>query len=210
MKKRQVLFIAIIAIIALFAVGCANIQKGIPTGWNPAPAASDAKYNYRITGQFAGWTQTYDAKYMMENVSKDDRRLAPLGAALDDALYVYLKEYTPDTEEPAGWSVEFSGMNISLDGNFAVKVIRLIEDATDDSGWFFDMWIPSREAGGVINLSPSTLYTPPARVPEVATAAGDGLGGNDDNPVLLKGAVPYYIVFAVLEGGRRAMGAIVK
>jgi len=110
----------------------------------------------------------------------------------------------------AGWNVEYSGANIKLDGVFAVKFIRLNPDSAEPSGWIYDMWIPSTEAGGVKNLSPDTLFVPKDRSDEERDAAGDGLGSCNDNPVLLKGAVPYYIVFAVFKDKSRGVGAVVK
>jgi len=97
-----------------------------------------------------------------------------------------------------------------VDGIYAVKFIRLEKDSSDSSGWTFNMWMPSAEAGGLINLSPDTLFTPMNRSDEERDAAKDGLGSNNDNPVLLKGAVPYYIVLAVFKDKSRGMGAVVK
>jgi len=54
------------------------------------------------------------------------------------------------------------------------------------------------------------MYVPPGRSGEEAAAAGDGLGGVNDNPVLLKGVNTYYIVFAQMKDRTRAMGAVVK
>jgi hypothetical protein len=147
---------------------------------------------------------------MMTNVSKSDARLKDIKGALKDALYVYIYEYTPNMSRAAGWNVEYSGANISLDGVFAVKFIRLNKDSFESSGWAFDMWMPSTEAGGIKNMAPDTLFVPKDRSNEERDAAGDGLGSYNDNPVLLKGAVPYYIVFAVFKDKSRGMGAVVK
>jgi hypothetical protein len=72
------------------------------------------------------------------------------------------------------------------------------------------MWMPSTEAGSLKNLSPDTMYTPMDRSDEAAEAAGDGLGSNNGNPVLLKGAQTYYVVFAVFKDRSRGIGAAVK
>ncbi|MCL2244745.1 MAG: hypothetical protein FWC03_09835 [Treponema sp.] len=217
MKKTQMLFVAAIIAISIIAIGCAgqpaaSSSTAAPAAAAAAPAgpANDPNYNYRITGNFAGWGNSYEAEWMMENVSKDDPRIAPIRDALADAMYVYLKEYTPDVSNPAGWDVTYSGANISLDGNFAVKFIRLVADASEESGWFHDMWVPSTEAGGIKNLSPDTVFTPMARSDEEAEAAGDGLGSNNGNPVLIGGVNTYYVVFAVMNDRSRAMGAVVK
>ena len=205
--RKKWMIIGVIVMLAVIAAGCASTSGTAAT--TRAVAENDPNFNYRVTGQFAGWGQTFEAQYMMENVAKDDPRIAPIHAALADANYVYLYEYTPDTANPAGWTTDFPGAGISVDGNFCVKIIRLIADSTEASGWFFDMWIPSTEAGGVSNLSPNTFFTPMARTDEEADAAGDGLGSNNGNPVLLK-AGTYYIVFAVMNDRSRAMGAVAK
>jgi len=214
MKKRNVLFFAVIALIAIFAVSCQS--KPAVTDGTAAPA-NDPNYNYRVTGNFAGWTQTFDAQYTMENVSKADPRIAPIHAALADALYVYLYEYNPGAFDPAGWTVDGYPGNPddrtgkgTWDGNLAIKVIRLVADATEESGWFFDMWVPSTEAGAVRNLTPDTLIVGANVLDEVRDDVQDGLGSVNSNPTLLKGAVPYYFVFAVMGDRARAVGAIVK
>jgi tetratricopeptide (TPR) repeat protein len=167
-------------------------------------------YNYRVTGNFAGWTSNYEARFMMTPVALSDPRLQAIQTQLKDAEYVYIYEYTPDRNSPAGWNVEYPGAGIRVDGIYAVKLIRLKPDSTERSGWAYDMWMPSTEAGGLKNLSPDTMYMPLDRSPQVAEAAGDGLGNFNDNPVVLKGAVPYYIVFAVFKDKTRGMGAVLK
>jgi hypothetical protein len=54
------------------------------------------------------------------------------------------------------------------------------------------------------------MYVPLDRSNEARDAAGDGLGGYNDNPVLLNGAVDYYIVFAVFKDKSRGIGAVLK
>jgi hypothetical protein len=189
---------AVIAVIALGLTSC---------GGKPVP---DPAHNYRVTGHFADWGSNYEAKFMMTNVSKSDAKVKAIKGALKDAQYIYVYEYTPNLAQSAGWNVDFPGAGISLDGVYAAKIIRLNPDPSESSGWAFDMWIPSAEAGGVKNLSPDTLYVPKDRSNEERDAAGDGLGSYNDNPVLLKGAVPYYIVFAVFKDKSRGMGAVVK
>ena len=194
MKKLGITLIVVLMAVGIFA-GC---DKATP---HPG-------YNYRTTGHFADWGSNYETRFMMENVSRSDSRLAPIKNELKDAAYIYLWEYNPATVANAGWNIEYRG--ISQDGKFGVKFIRLIADASEPSGWLFDMWMPSAEAGSLKNLSPDTLFTPMNRSDEAAAAANDGLGSNNSNPVLLKGAVTYYIVFAVMKDNSRAMGAIVK
>jgi hypothetical protein len=212
MKKLGIVTLAAIMVfgIVVMGTGCATAGAAAPKA--RASSATGGAYNYRITGNFCGWDSNYDSDWMMESVSGSDARIAPISDALKDARFVFIHEYAPSTAVPAGWKVEFSGVGISLDGNFAVKVIRLVEDleGIEPSGWMFDMWIPSTEAGGVKNLSPDTRYTPKDRSNEERDTAKDGLGGNNDNPVLLKGEIPYYIVFAVMNDNSRAMGAVVK
>jgi len=189
---------AVIAIIALGLIAC------------DSKAVEDPAHNYRVTGHFADWGSNYAKEFMMTPVSKSDARIKDIKGALKDAQYVYLYEYTPNMSKAAGWNVEYSGANIKLDGVFAVKFIRLNPDSLEASGWIYDMWIPSTEAGGVKNLSPDTLFVPKDRSDEERDAAKDGLGSCNDNPVLLKGAVPYYIVFAVFKDKSRGMGAVLK
>ena len=200
MKKFGITLLAVLLIAGIAAMFAACDTKPVP----------HSGYNYRTTGHFAGWGNNYETRYMMENVASSDKRIAPIKSALKDAASIYLWEYNPAAIDDAGWNVSYSGVNINLDGKFAVKFIRLIADASESSGWLYDMWIPSAEAGGVKNLSPDTIFTPKARSDEERDAAGDGLGSNNDNPVLLKGAVPYYIVFAVMKDNSRAVGAVVK
>jgi hypothetical protein len=190
--------LAVIAIIALGLAACGG------------KAVEDPDHRYRVTGHFADWGSNYASEFMMTNVAISDARIKDIKGALKDALYVYLYEYTPNMSKAAGWNVEYSGANIRLDGVFAVKFSRLNPDSFESSGWAFDMWMPSTEAGGIKNLSPDTLFVPKDRSNEERDAAGDGLGSYNDNPVLLKGAVPYYIVFAVFKDKSRGMGAVVK
>jgi len=201
MNKRSIVkgvAFAVIAVIALGLVACGG------------KAVEDPDHKYRVTGHFADWGSNYASEFMMTNISPSDARIKSIKGALKDAQYVYLYEYTPNMAKAAGWNVEYSGANISLDGVFAVKFIRLNPDSLESSGWAYDMWIPSTEAGGVKNLSPDTLFVPKNRSNEERDAAGDGLGSYNDNPVLLKGAVPYYIVFAVFKDKSRGIGAVVK
>jgi hypothetical protein len=190
--------ITLIAVIALGLAACGG------------KAVEDPAHKYRVTGHFASWGSNYADEFMMTSVSSSDARVKAVKDALKDAQYVYVYEYTPDMSKTAGWNVEYSGANIKLDGVFAVKFIRLNPDKSESSGWAFDMWIPSTEGGGIKNLSPDTLFVPKDRSNEERDAAGDGLGSYNDNPVLLKGAVPYYIVFAVFKDKSRGMGAVVK
>jgi len=201
MIKRRIARGVALAVIAIIALGFAACDsKAVP----------DPEHNYRVTGHFADWGSNFASEFMMTNVSKSDARIKAIKGALKDAQYVYLYEYTPNMSRAAGWNVEYSGANIKLDGVFAVKVIRLNPDTFESSGWAFDMWVPSTEAGGVKNLSPDTMFVPKDRSDEERDAAKDGLGSCNDNPVLLKGAVPYYIVFAVFKDKSRGMGAVVK
>ena len=201
MIKRRIARGVALAVIAIIALGFAACDsKAVP----------DPEHNYRVTGHFADWGSNFASEFMMTNVSKSDARIKAIKGALKDAQYVYLYEYTPNMSKAAGWNVEYSGANIKLDGVFAVKVIRLNPDTFESSGWAFDMWVPSTEAGGVKNLSPDTMFVPKDRSDEERDAAKDGLGSCNDNPVLLKGAVPYYIVFAVFKDKSRGMGAVVK
>jgi len=195
MKKFA--FILIVAVAVFGLMGCDK-------------ATEDPNYGYRTTGHFADWGSNFEQRFMMENVSKSDARIKDIKGALKDAQYVYLWEYNSAAVAPAGWTVDYPGAGISQDGRFAVKFIRLGKDDFESSGYAFDMWIPSTEAGGVRNLSPDTLFVPMDRSDEAANAAGDGLGSNNGNPVLLKGAQTYYIVFAVLKDRSRAVGAVVK
>jgi hypothetical protein len=198
MIKRSIALFAVIAIIALGLAAC------------DSKAVEDPDHNYRVTGHFADWGSNYASEFMMTPVSKSDARIKDIKGALKDAQYVYLYEYTPNMSKAAGWNVEYSGANIKLDGVFAVKFIRLNRDSFEASGWIYDMWIPSTEAGGVKNLSPDTLFVPKDRSDEERDAAKDGLGSCNDNPVLLKGAVPYYVVFAVFKDKSRGVGAVLK
>jgi uncharacterized lipoprotein NlpE involved in copper resistance len=195
MKKLG--FILVAAVIAFCLIGCDKAKE-------------DPSFKYRTTGHFAGWGSNYEQNFMMTNVSKSDARIKDIKSALKDAMYIYIYEYTPDRSSLAGWNVEYSGASISLDGIYAVKIIRLAQDSGEQSGWAYDMWIPSTEAGGVKNLSPDTMFVPKDRSNEDRDAAGDGLGSYNDNPVLLKGAQTYYIVFAVFKDKSRGMGAVVK
>jgi hypothetical protein len=198
--RKSILF----CLIALMAIGIVVIFSGCDK------ATPDPNYNYRTTGHFAGWGSNFEAPYMMENVSRSDARIKSMKSALKDAQHIYLWEYTPNLANSAGWTVDYSGARISLDGVYAVKFIRLAKDSGEPSGWGFDMWMPSAEAGTVRNLTPDTVFTPMDRSDEAADAAGDGLGSNNGNPVLLKGPVSYYVVFAVMKDRTRAMGAVVK
>jgi hypothetical protein len=194
---KKLVFVFLVAIVALGLIGCDK-------------AVEDPNYRYRTTGHFADWGSNFEERFMMENVSRSDARIKDVKGALKDAQYIYLWEYNSAAVAPAGWTVDYSGKGISQDGRFAVKFIRLAKDDFETSGWAFDMWIPSTEAGGVKNLSPDTIYVPMDRSDEAANAANDGLGSNNGNPVLLKGAQTYYIVFAVFKDRSRGVGAVVK
>jgi hypothetical protein len=201
--KRSIARGAVFAVIAIIALGLIACDS---------KAVEDPDHNYRVTGHFADWGSNYAKEFMMECVSKSDARIKDIKGALKDAQYVYLYEYTPNLSKAAGWNVEYSGANIKVDGVYAVKFIRLNRDSSEASGWVYDMWIPSKESSGLAftNLSPDTLFVPKNRSDEERDAAGDGLGSSNDNPVLLKGAVPYYVVFAVFKDKSRGMGAVLK
>jgi len=201
MNRRSIVKGAALALIAVIAFGLAACG---------GKAVEDPGHNYRVTGHFADWTSNYSGEFMMTCVSKSDARIKAVKGALKDAQYVYLYEYTPNMAKAAGWNVEYTGASIKLDGVFAVKFIRLNPDPSESSGWAYDMWIPSKEAGGIKNLSPDTLFVPKDRSDEERDASKDGLGSWNDNPVLLKGAVTYYVVFAVFKDKSRGMGAVVK
>jgi len=198
MKKSNiaVLSVSLLVIFAAFLTACGK-------------ATPDPNYNYRVTGHFADWGSNYEEKFMMTPVAKSDQRLKPIKSELKDAQYIYIYEYTPDQNNRAGWDITYTGTG-NLDGIFAVKFIRLAKEPSEPSGWMYDMWMPSKEAGGLKNLSPGTLFVPKDRSDEERDAAADGLGSNNDNPVLLKGFVSYYIVFAVFKDKTRGMGAVVK
>jgi hypothetical protein len=208
MKTRKIALFAALAVIAVIAA-VAVIALGLAERGG-GEALEDPDHNYRITGQFAKWGSNYADDYMMTCVSKSDERIKAVRKALKDAQYVYLYEHTPDMSNAAGWKITYPGANISVDGIFAVKIIRLNHDSRESSGWKFGLRIPSEEAGGLRNLSPDTMFLPKDRSNEERDAAGDGLGGYNDYPALLKGAVPYYIVFAVFKDKSRGMGAVLK
>ena len=193
MKKTGLIFAVIIGFV--FLAGCAK-------------ATPDPNYNYRVTGHFADWTSGFDSVFMMENVASNDERIKPLRSALRDAEYIYLYEYTPTGS--AGWTVDYPGLNISVDGVYTVKFIRLARADDLPDGWEYDMWMPSTESGGFANLSPDTLYVPPGRSDEAAAEANDGRGSVNSNPVILTGPNTYYIVLAVMKDRSRAMGAVAK
>jgi len=195
----------ITALIVLMIIGIAALFAACDTKPVPHP-----NFNYRTTGHFADWGYNFDARFIMENIASTDKRIAPIKNALKNAAHIYLWEYNTAAISNAGWTVDYSGPGISADGKFAVKFIRLKVDTTEPSGWFFDMWIPSTEAGGITNLTENTLYVPMARSDEAAAAANDGRGSENSNPVLLGGNGTYYIVFAVMKDNSRAMGAIKK
>jgi len=199
MKKSNiaVLSVSLLVVFAVIFTACGK-------------AAPDPNFNYRVTGHFANWGSNYDEKFMMTPVAKSDARIKPIKSELKDAQYIYIYEYTPNLNNSANWNVTYSGPGISLNGVFAVKFIRLAKDPGESSGWRFDMWMPSAESGGLKNLSEDTLFTPKNRSDEERDAAKDGYGSNNDNPVLLKGSVPYYIVFAVFKDKSRGMGAVLK
>jgi hypothetical protein len=197
MKKSGISVLLVLVLLAAAAAFTA-CEKATP----------DPNYSYRVTVNFAGWGNEFEQRFMMENVAKSDARIKSISSALKDAQYVYLYEYTPS--EAAGWTVDYSGANISVDGRYAVKLIRLSKDSSEPSGWTFDMWMPSTESGGLKSLSPDIMFVPMDRSDEQRDAARDGLGSNNDNPVLLKGDATYYIVFAVFKDRSRGIGAVLK
>jgi len=203
MNTRSIVRCVAIALVAVIALGLAACG---------GKAVEDPDHRYRVTGHFADWTSNYASEFMMTSVSKSDARIKDIKGALKNAQYIYLYEYTPNMSKAAGWTVEYPGANVKVDGVFAVKFIRFNPDPSESSGWAYDMWIPSKESSGVAfnNLSPDTLFVPKTRSDEERDAAGDGLGSSNDNPVLLKGAVSYYVVLAVFKDKTRGMGAVVK
>jgi len=164
MKKINIIVIAV-CLLAVCAVTFTACRK----------ARQDPDYNYRVTGHFANWTSNYEEKFMMTPVAKCDARLKPIKPMLTDAQYIYLYEYTPNKNNAANWNVIYSGKGINVDGIYALKFIRLEKDSSDSSGWTFNMWMPSAEAGGLKNLSPDTLFTPMNRSDEERDGAKDGL-----------------------------------
>ena len=197
MKKTISILLCVLLLSALVFTACAK-------------ATPDPNYNYRVTGNFADWGSNYEERFMMTPVAKNDARLKPIAKALKDAQYVYIYEHTPPSGA-AGWTVDYPALGISVDGNLAIKLIRLAPDSSDRSGWGHDAWMPSTEAPNFRpSLSPDTLYVPMDRSDEAAAAAGDGLGSVNGNPALLKGATTYYIVFAYFKDRTRGLGAVVK
>ena len=192
-----VFWILLLVTIAVIFTGCGK-------------ATPDPNYNYRVTGHFADWGSNYEEKFMMTNVAKSDARIKEIKSELKDAQYIYLYEYTPNKDAPAGWNVTYSGKGISLDGIYAIKFIRLEKDASEPSGWAYEAWMPSTEVSSFRGLSPDTIFVPMDRSNEMRDAAGDGLGSVNDNPVLLKGSVPYYVVLVIFKDGSRGIGAVVK
>ena len=197
MKKTIIAVLLLIAFAAIFT-GCS--------------AKADPNFNYRVTGHFAGWGSNYEEKYMMTPVSISDKRIAPLKDALKGAQYIYIYEHSEiDRANPTGEAVRYEGYGVSLDLIYAIKFIRLVKDSSEPSGWAHDAWMPSTEVTGFrSSLSPDTIIVGMDRSDEAAAAAGDGLGSVNGNPLLLKGARPYYIVLAIFKDKSRGIGAVVK
>ena len=199
MKKTIIAVFTVVLLIAFAAIftGCGK-------------ATPDPNYNYRVTGQFADWGSNYEEKYIMTPVAKSDARIKPMKSELKNAKYIYLYEYTLDRNNPAGWTVEYPGVGIRVDGIAAVKFNRLQKSSSEPSGWELDVWMPSTEAGNFRGLTPDVMYVPLDRSNEQRDAAGDGLGSVNDNPVLLKGSGTYYVVLVIFNDNSRGIGAVVK
>ena len=196
MKKSIIAVLSVLLLVTLAAV------------FTSCGVKADPRYNYRVTGAFADWGPHYEAKFMMTQVAASDKRLAPIKSELKNAQYIYVYEYTPDRDNPAGWYIEYTGAGIRVDGIQGIKFIRLSANPSEPSGWAHDAWMPSTEMRGFRSITPDTIYVAPDRTDEARDAAGDGLGSVNDNPALLKGARPYLVVLAIYKDGSKGIGAV--
>ena len=70
MNKFGIILLTVLMTFGI-AVSFTSCDKAVP----------DPNYNYRVTGHFADWGSNYEARFMMENVSRSDARIKPLKAA---------------------------------------------------------------------------------------------------------------------------------
>jgi len=193
MKKWMI--IGIVVMMAVLAAGCAStsVTQAAPT------------VLYKAGGAFSNWGE-YDPAFMFTPVQKNDSRLAPLASALANAREVYLYEHTVGPDE--GWTGSWTG-GVPFEGSLIFKAIKWIPEPEAEDGWAIQFWAPSPESGAVANLTPDTLAMPLWRPDDVRDAAADGLGGWNEDPYL-KTKGTYYMVFAIMNDGSQALGAVKK
>jgi hypothetical protein len=187
MKKIVFLFVLLFSAAAL--AGCAS---------NPLENTEKAYY---ATGQWGGWGEGIGQEAnKMTPIALNDARVASVKDQLKGATALYIFEWVIPTTE-AGWTVTYkiNGVDKTVDGNFALKVVRTAVDDAD----LIDWWGQSPESGKLNNLTPSTLYVPPFVEENV-----DQAGGWNDNPIALT-AGTYYIVYAEV-GTVKYLGLIAK
>lgn len=192
MKKFLVFVVALVAVF-----GLASCQK------EDKVLESKDKAYYTV-GQFNGWGDGIAEGYQMEAIKISDERVKSIKGDLKGVEVLYIKEVTFPAEA-AGWENKFTidGVEVTFDGNQAIKVVRTAKDDKD----VVDFWAQAKESGAITNLTPDTLFMP-KYVEE--NEAGDGTWG--DNP-FAKAAGTYYVVFAEKGKGAsavRMMGLIKK
>ncbi|MCB9498684.1 MAG: BMP family ABC transporter substrate-binding protein [Bacillales bacterium] len=185
---KRIFALLLLACSTLLLAGCAGT------------ILENAEKDYYAVGQFNGWgTAVGDETYKMTAIAINDERVASIKAELKGATALYILQVVlPATD--AGWSFEYKidGEVVTFNGNLAVKVVRTAIGDPDT----IDFWAQNKESGAIDNLTPDTLYLPPYQ--ETAT---DGEGTWGDNPGALE-AGTYYVVYAELEDGTKAMGLV--
>ncbi len=214
MKKLFALLLTLVLAFAVVACTGETTTEEQTTVTTEAPTTvytgplADAEKNYWGTGQFAGWGDAAgNTDYQMEAIAAADPRVADLG--LENVEMLYLLPITL-SDEDAGWAMNYivDGVNTTLNGNLAVKIIRTAQSDGDNIP---EWWAQSPESGEMENLTPETLFVPEF-VETATTSEVDGettytSGAWNDNPAALA-AGSYYFIFAEFEDGSRGMGLV--
>ena len=187
---KKIVFLLVLLFAAAGLVGCAS------------EPLENVEKDYYVTGQWGGWGEGIGkAENKMTPIALNDARVKSVKDQLKGATALYIFEWVVPTTE-AGWTVTYkiNGTEKTVDGNFALKIVRTDAGDADAVNW----WAQSPESGKLNNLTPSTLYVTP-----FVEANVDQAGGWNDNPILIAAAGTYYIVYAEV-GTTKYLGLIAK
>lgn len=159
--------------------------------------AVEPEYDYYVTGNFAGWDETFgDPEYHFQMTHIDDPNISTLRDQLISADNIYTVDIQiPD--ESAGWDFSYTidGSEVVFDGNLTIKFAKT-ETIYGDAIPMW--WAPSPESGQVYNLTPETLFMP-SYVDSNSDDYIEGLGDWNSNPVVYEPGI-YRIVLSEIDG----------
>lgn len=155
------------------------------------------EYDYYVTGNFAGWHETFgDPDYHFQMTHIDDPDISSLRDQLINADNIYTVD-VQIPEETAGWDFSYTidGSEVVFDGNLTIKFAKT-ETIYGDAIPIW--WAPSPESGQVYNLTPETLFMPNYVGPNSEDYI-EGLGDWHHHPLVYEPGI-YRIVLSEIDG----------